>query len=538
MSTVCTAMSISHPPTGVTKARPCCLTNRGARNLVVAKNNVLEVYLLRVESDRTAQGNNEITDANLELVKGATLHGTVVQLEVLRPSGSPTDWLLLLFNDAQFAVIKWDPFIYNFTTIAIRNYEDPQLLLKKATTVVPPPMLRVDPQQRCAAVAFYGNILRILPMENIEAGDAQWQDDEFVINLGEIGVRHVKDMAFLDGTLEPTLAILFELKGTWAGRLQTGRSTCTVRTLSLSLPTKSFTDIWAESDLPYNCFRLAAVAPPFGGALLLTTNTIWYLNSSTRLAVAVNEFGLPDLQGAKLNGGLGSTNDLSDAAISLQAATLTFLAPLRALLNLHRGEMYCVELLTEVREVVGIAINRDKASVLASCACKLSNEFVFLGSRLGDSMLLEFSEHIETDAAGLAADEPVATAFNATNLAPSVKEQLHMILMNLRVELDRASTREIAEAALTSATTDLESFLSEHAQDSSGLRAFCTGLLSGCGWSLEQKKWISDATDVSSLLPTGAAETSSATDGDGAVAQPIGADETVSAVRSSFKSTA
>ena len=88
MSTVCTAVKQSHPPTGVTKARPSRFTSRGASNLVVAKNNVLEVYQLRVESDR-AQG-DEITYANLELVKDSTLHGTIRQLEIIRPSCAAT----------------------------------------------------------------------------------------------------------------------------------------------------------------------------------------------------------------------------------------------------------------------------------------------------------------------------------------------------------------------------------------------------------------------------------------------------------------
>lgn len=502
MSTVCTAVKQSHPPTGVTRARPCCFTGRGTPNLVLAKNNVIEVYQLRVESDRSQD--NKISYANLELVKDSTLNGSVRQLEVIRPAGSATDWLLMLFNDAQLAAVTWDPYKYNFSTVAIRNYEDPQLLLTKAMAAVPAPMLRVDPQQRCAAVVFYGNLLRILPMENFDS-DTHAQDSEFTINLEEIGVRHVKDIVFLDGNLEPTIAILFEFKGTWTGRLKSDRSTCAVRTLSLSLATKSFTDIWSENDLPYNCSKLCAVAHPIGGTLLLSTNTIWYLNSSTRLAVAVNEFGLDDLKASNINGDLGSTNDLSDAAISLHASCVTFLSPLRALLNLYRGEMYCVELLTEVREVVGIAINRDKASILASCACKLSNEFVFLGSRLGDSMLLEFSEHVETDAAET--DESSAvSAFNATNIAPSVKEQLHMILMNLRVELDKATSKVDAGTALAQSAPQLESFLSEHGQDNTGLAVFCAGLLKGCGWSLELNSWLDGTKHEPKSEPAPAAD--------------------------------
>eukprot|EP01050_Picozoa_sp_SAG11_P007538 SAG11_NODE_633_length_8047_cov_33.422874_1_plen_1762_part_00 len=476
------AVKQSHPPTGVTRGRACSLTERGAPNLVVAKNNVLAVYLLRVDSEPTVE--NEVSYANLEQVHESSIHGTVRQLEVVRPAGSATDWLLLTFNDAQLAFVAWDPLCFEFATKAIRNYEDSQLLYGRSR-LVPPPMLRVDPEQRCAAFLYLGYLLRIIPMENFDT-ESDGSATEFTINLEEIGVRHVKDFAFLDGNLEPTVTILYEYSGTWTGRLKSAQATCSVRTLSLSLPAKTHTDIWSESDLPYNCFRLVPVAHPVGGTLLLSTNTLWYLNSSTRVAVAVNEFGLDDLTASHINGALGSPNDLSDAAISLNACCATFLTPNRALLNLHRGEMYCVELLTEVSEVVGFAINRDGQNVLASCACKLSNQFVFLGSRLGDSTLIEYNEYKETDNPDVSDAE--AVAINVQNIAPNVKEQLQSILMELRISLDKATSKEEACKALAQFTPQIESFLLEHGSGTY-LSKFCTQMLERCGWDLSSNAW-------------------------------------------------
>jgi hypothetical protein len=464
------------------------------RNLVVAKNNILELYQLRVESD-----GEEISYAQLELVTDSTLYGSVRQLEVIRMGHSVTDWLLVVFNDAQLAFIAWDPFKFDFATITIRNYEDVKLLdgkLSIASSSKAAPMLRVDPDQRCAALLFYGNLLRIIPMEDFDSETGE--DGEFVINLEDIGVRHVKDIVFLEGNLEPTIAILFEYANSWAGRVSTSRRTCSVRTLSLSLIRKEYTDIWTESELPYNCFKLTSVAPPVGGVLLLATNTFWYLNSSSRVAVAVNEFGLPDLTASNVNGELGCPNDLSDAALSLQACCVSFLTPTQALLNLYRGEMYCVELLTEVRAVVGFAINRDKASVLTSCTCKLSNKFVFLGSRLGDSMLVEFKKSKETDAA--AGTQSAAATLNSQNIAPSVKEQLHMILMELRVGIDKASNQADAATALLQSTPQFESFLAEHAQDNKGLRDFCAQTLSSCQWNMPSNAWL-EGTAIEEVKP-------------------------------------
>ena len=101
------------------------------------------------------------------------------------------------------------------------------------------------------------------------------------------------------------------------------------------------------------------------------------------------------LHACKVSASLGGPHDLSDVAISLAACCVSFLDGTHALFNLSRGQMFCVELVTEVRSVVSFAINREAAGVLVSCTCKLSDQLVFLGSRLADSQLVEFKRQEE-----------------------------------------------------------------------------------------------------------------------------------------------
>lgn len=491
-----TAVKQAHPPTAVDFAVPCSLVPNGRRNLAVVKNTVLELYELRVQSDDT-QPDQPISYARLELRHSTALFGKIAQVAAIRPSGSATDRLLLAFDYGNLSIVAWDPVRFDFSTVAIQSFADSSMLVGRGAAVMIPPMLRSDPQNRCAAMLVHGLHLHIVPIaaqyQRIHMDDKLTDEDggakeNYVIDLEGMGITDIKDFQFLAGTLEPTVCILYGTP-TWTGRLAEGRATMAVRTLSLSLQSREQTEIWSATELPYNSTLLSPVAPPFGGAMLVANNTIWYLNTTTRIAVAVNEFGLDDLQACRVTASLGGPHDLSDVAISLQACCVSFLDGTHALLNLSRGQMFCVELVTEVRSVVSFAINREAAGVLVSCTCKLSDQLVFLGSRLADSQLVEFKRHEQTDDEQTAVKQSATSIIQSMDMNQSVKEALNLILMELRVALDRASTKVAVGEAITRAEPKLVSFLAEHGTELPGLREVCKQLLISCGWDTEHDRW-------------------------------------------------
>lgn len=83
--------------------------------------------------------------------------------------------------------------------------------------------VRVDGQQRCAAMLVYDRRLAVLPFrlesslldddEPLGVGELQ----SYVINLADLGIRNVKDYVFLAGYYEPTVLILHEPLQTWVG---------------------------------------------------------------------------------------------------------------------------------------------------------------------------------------------------------------------------------------------------------------------------------------------------------------------------------
>jgi hypothetical protein len=81
-------------------------------------------------------------------------------------------------------------------------------------------------------------------------------------------------------------------------------------------------------------------------------------------------------------------------------------------------------------------------------------------------------------------------------LRPNVKEQLHMVLMALRVALDKVAGKTRAGAALAELGPQLEGFLAEHGTESPGLREVCAMILLGCGWDLGNNKFLEETGEA------------------------------------------
>ncbi len=70
-----------------------------------------------------------------------------------------------------------------------------------------------------------------------------------------------------------------------------------------------------------------------------------------------------------------------------------FITPERAVISLKGGELYVLSLLVDgMRSVRGFHLDRAAASVLTSCLAIVDERYLFLGSRLGNSLLLQFTE--------------------------------------------------------------------------------------------------------------------------------------------------
>ena len=79
--------------------------------------------------------------------------------------------------------------------------------------------------------------------------------------------------------------------------------------------------------------------------------------------------------------------------LTLDCAQAEFLTPERAVISLKGGELYVLTLIADaMRTVRGFNFDRSAASVLTTCLTVLDQSYLFLGSRLGNSLLLQFTE--------------------------------------------------------------------------------------------------------------------------------------------------
>ncbi|KAA0049896.1 cleavage and polyadenylation specificity factor subunit 1 isoform X1 [Cucumis melo var. makuwa] len=382
-------------------------------NLVVTAGNVLEVYVVRVleEGGRESRSSGEVrrggimdgvSGASLELVCHYRLHGNVESMAILSSRGGDgskkRDSIILVFQEAKISVLEFDDSIHSLRTSSMHCFEGPQWLhLKRGReSFARGPVVKVDPQGRCGGVLVYG--LQMIILKASQAGSGLVVDDEafgntgaisarvessYLINLRDLDVKHVKDFVFVHGYIEPVMVILHEQELTWAGRVSWKHHTCMISALSISTTLKQHPLIWSANNLPHDAYKLLAVPSPIGGVLVISANSIHYNSQSASCMLALNNYAVS----------ADSSQDMprSNFNVELDAANATWLVNDVALLSTKTGELLLLALVYDGRVVQRLDLSKSKASVLASGIASIGNSLFFLGSRLGDSLLVQFS---------------------------------------------------------------------------------------------------------------------------------------------------
>ncbi|KAI9321430.1 CPSF A subunit region-domain-containing protein [Dichotomocladium elegans] len=368
----------------------------------------------------------ETSSGRLELVAQYKLNGNVASLGIVRTS-SPRgkqgcDSILVAFNDAKMSLLEWSPSTNSLVTVSIHYYERDEYK-KEFLTNSYPPDIHIDPQQRCAVLNFYGDKLAVLPFrqsEKLETSTKEYEhqhklpySSSFVIDLESIDkrIKNVIDMAFLGDYYEPTLAILFETEPTWTGRLTNTKDTASVVVISLDLTAKIYPIIYSVDNLPYDCRKLVAMPKPVNGFLVLASNSILHLaQGSPGVGVAVNGYTKMSTDFP----GIIYEEPLVSLALALDGAKALVLSGSRCLLFLQDSDWVLVKIKMDGSKVVGMDLtkiawsertkNAGKSLPVAavpSCVASIRDgEYFFLGSRVGDSLLLKWSQENENRGGG------------------------------------------------------------------------------------------------------------------------------------------
>ncbi|TKS88975.1 Cleavage and polyadenylation specificity factor subunit 1 [Collichthys lucidus] len=394
----------AHTPTAVEFSVYCNFISSKEKNLVVAGTSQLFVYRIIHDVESTSKADKSSDSKSrkekLEQVASFSLFGNVMSMASVQLVGANRDALLLSFKDAKLSVVEYDPGTHDLKTLSLHFFEEPELR-DGFVQNVHIPIVRVDPENRCAVMLVYGTKLVVLPFRKDTLADEQEGGvgegpkssflPSYIIDVRELDEKllNIIDMKFLHGYYEPTLLILFEPNQTWPGRVAVRQDTCSIVAISLNIMQKVHPVIWSLSNLPFDCTQVMAVPKPIGGVVVFAVNSLLYLNQSVPpYGVSLN---------SQTNGTTAFPLRVQDEVrITLDCSQSDFIAYDKMVISLKGGEIYVLTLITDgMRSVRAFHFDKAAASVLTTCMVTMEPGYIFLGSRLGNSLLLKYTEKLQ-----------------------------------------------------------------------------------------------------------------------------------------------
>uniref|UniRef100_A0A6Q2Y7M7 Cleavage and polyadenylation specificity factor subunit 1 n=1 Tax=Esox lucius TaxID=8010 RepID=A0A6Q2Y7M7_ESOLU len=380
----------AHSPTAIEFSVYCNFISNEEKNLVVAGTSQLYVYRIihDVEVKSGEFGDVKARKEKLEQVASFSLFGNVMSMASVQLVGANRDALLLSFKDAKLSVVEYDPGTHDLKTLSLHYFEEPELR-DGFVQNLHIPMVRVDPENRCAVMLVYGTQLVVLPFRKDTLSDEQEGVVEgpkssflpsYIIDVRELDEKllNIVDMKFLHGYYEPTLLILYEPNQTWPGRVAVRQDTCSIVAISLNIMQKVHPVIWSLSNLPFDCTQIMAVPKPIGGVVVFAVNSLLYLNQS------VPPYGV------SLN---TQTNGTTAFPLRIQEEVKITLDCCQSTFIVYITKLYVLTLITDgMRSVRAFHFDKAAASVLTTCMMTMEPGYLFLGSRLGNSLLLKYTE--------------------------------------------------------------------------------------------------------------------------------------------------
>uniref|UniRef100_A0A8C1PVF6 Cleavage and polyadenylation specificity factor subunit 1 n=1 Tax=Cyprinus carpio TaxID=7962 RepID=A0A8C1PVF6_CYPCA len=363
----------AHPPTAVEFAVYCNFISSQEKNLVVAATSQLCVYRIIYDSTSKSEKSSDgkSRKEKLEQVASFSLFGNVMSMASVQLAGANRDALLLSFKDAKLSVVEYDPGTHDLKTLSLHYFEEPELRVCTGS------LLKMNPRSQSEYFFSFRQKSSFLPTNIIDVREL----DEKLLNI--------IDMKFLHGYYEPTLLILFEPNQTWPGRVAVRQDTCSIVAISLNIMQKVHPVIWSLSNLPFDCTQVMAVPKPIGGVVVFAVNSLLYLNQS------VPPFGV------SLNSQTNGTTAFplrpqEEVKITLDCSQASFITSDKMVISLKGGEIYVLTLITDgMRSVRAFHFDKAAASVLSTCMTTMEAGYLFLGSRLGNSLLLRYTEKLQ-----------------------------------------------------------------------------------------------------------------------------------------------
>ncbi|VDN50784.1 unnamed protein product [Dracunculus medinensis] len=340
--------------------------------------------------------------ARLECLLFVRLLAPVRSLAIARiPQNPDFDSLLLAFDDAKLSIVCINAAERTLRTVSLHSFED-ELLRDGYVTDLPSPVIRVDPSQRCCAMLVFGRHIAIVPFD-----DSSSHLHSYTIPLSSVDSRLVNiiDMVFLDGYYEPTLLFLYEPAQTTAGRQGFDffnfkmdyiknenfykaclrYDTMCIIGVSLNVNEQVQAAVWQLTSMPMDCSWMLPVPRPIGGIMVFATNSLIYLNQSVPpCGIVVNSCtdGFTKFP----------LRDMKSMAVSLEGSVACCIDVNKIILSIRDGKMFLLTLnIDETNSVKSLDLQEQFETSIPYTISFLAPGYLFVGSRLGDSMLIQYT---------------------------------------------------------------------------------------------------------------------------------------------------
>lgn len=237
----------------------------------------------------------------------------------------------------------------------------------------------------------------------------------FILSLPELSpsLRNIKDLAFLPGFNNPTLAILSQPLPTATGRTATPRDTFHLEIRTMDPLAQTYPLISSVSNLPSDAQYLVPCPQSIGGVLLVTATALLHVDQSGKF-VATSTNGW-----ARFTSALVPTARREECLLELDGSRVVWADEGNFLLLLRDGRVVQARLQVEGRSVIGVDLVAPKGTASAdgvaldlglnqpSAACEVpciaedgsTRNAFFAASAVGDSHLVAINMVPEETAA-------------------------------------------------------------------------------------------------------------------------------------------
>ncbi|KAJ9112295.1 hypothetical protein QFC19_000714 [Naganishia cerealis] len=256
----------------------------------------------------------------------------------------------------QLSILEWSG--GEVSTVSLHTFERaPQVLYANPEDVVP--LLRTDPQSKMIVQLLPEDSLAIIPlvqdMEELEGFDSTSARDvpympSFVLSLLELSplLRNVKDLAFLPGFNNPTLAILFCPLPTATGRTAAPRDTFQIEIRTLDPLGQTYPLISSTVNLPHDSQYIVPCPQSIGGILLVTATAVFHIDQSGKYVCTSSNGWF------KFVSNITPTRRREECLLELDGSHVVWADEGNFLMVLKDGTVHQARLQVEGRSVVGI----------------------------------------------------------------------------------------------------------------------------------------------------------------------------------------